>query len=484
MPTLLATAIFICLIILLFVLDRARDEKVSVALWIPTIWISLASSRMVSQWMGVATAVESSAQAAEGNALDRNILMALIAAGMLVLARRGKSVRALLRSNAPILIFLSYCAVSVIWSDYPGVAFKRWTKAVGELVMILIVLTELDPSAAIMRLLTRIGFLLVPTSVLFIKYHPALGRVYGGMAVSHVSYTGVTLDKNMLGVLCLMAGLNCVAQFIGAYRQAAEKRQVRRLLAQAVVFALVLWLFRIANSMTPLACFILGSAMIAATSFPGLAGRRATPHLMALGILAVVVTGLFLDLGADLVNTMGRNQDLTGRTGLWRDLLRINENPILGTGFESFWLGVRLEKLWAIYWWRPNEAHNGYLEMFLNLGAVGSSLFGVFVIAGYLKAVKAFRTDPRAGGLILALFVVGLAYSFTEAGFRVMHPVWVMFMLAAVADPRLPAAAAARPSPAHGRGGRFLGVAGGLTPYRPPARPAARPGVGIAGRAR
>jgi len=436
MPPAIATAFFLVVIVGLFVFDRDRDERTSGALWIPVIWLLLASSRMVSQWLGSASAVGTADQALEGNALDRNVLLVLIAAGMFVLLRRGQEVGALVRANVPILVFLLYCAASVMWSDYPGVAFKRWTKAVGDIVMILVVLSDPDRPAAVKRLLARIAFLLVPTSILFIKYYPGLGQVYSGMQGS-VRYTGVTRDKNMLGVICLMAGLGCVWRLLDGFRQPAGSRRLRPLFAQAALLVMVLWTFRVANSMTSLACFILGMGLMVATCFPLIVRKRALVHLLVLAVLGGVLAGLFLDAGSNLVEMVGRDQDLTGRTDLWRDIFRINQSPWVGSGFESFWLGDRLEELWAIYWWHPNEAHNGYLEVFLNLGAVGVSLFAVLVAFGYRNAVAAFRNDPKTGGLKLAFFVVGLAYSFTEAGFRVLNPIWISFMLAGAAVPPL-----------------------------------------------
>ncbi len=80
----------------------------------------------------------------------------------------------MLKGNAPVLLFFGYCLFSVMWSDYPDVAFKRWTKGFGDLEMGLIVLTESDPLAALKRLLTRAGFVLIPLSVL---YHQVLSRL-------------------------------------------------------------------------------------------------------------------------------------------------------------------------------------------------------------------------------------------------------------------------------------------------------------------
>ena len=79
------------------------------------------------------------------------------------------------RQNTPILLFFAYCAVSTLWSDYTDVSFKRWIKAVGDLVMALIVLTDANPFAALKRLMAQVGFVLIPASILLIKYYPGLG---------------------------------------------------------------------------------------------------------------------------------------------------------------------------------------------------------------------------------------------------------------------------------------------------------------------
>lgn len=47
----------------------------------------------------------------------------------------------------------------------------------------------------------------------------------------------------------------------------------------------------------------------------------------------------------------------------------IPNNRLVGAGYESFWLGTRLDIAWnAFPNFRLREAHNGYVELFLNLG--------------------------------------------------------------------------------------------------------------------
>ena len=111
------------------------------------------------------------------------------------------------------------------------------------------------------------------------------------------------------------------------------------------------------------------------------------------------------------------------------------EHPWVGTGFESFWLGERAKALWETHWWHPNEAHNGYLEIFLTLGWVGVALLGFVMAWGYRNVVRSLRLSPELSRLRLAYFTVAVLYNMTEAGFKVMHPVWITFLLAIIATP-------------------------------------------------
>jgi len=51
---------------------------------------------------------------------------------------------------------------------------------------------------------------------------------------------------------------------------------------------------------------------------------------------------------------------------------------------------------------------------------------------GYWRAVAAFRRDPAIGALMLAYVVTATIYSVTEAGFRMLHPMWVFLLLSIV----------------------------------------------------
>ena len=88
-------------------------------------------------------------------------------------------------------------------------------------------------------------------------------------------------------------------------------------------------------------------------------------------------------------------------------------NPILGVGFDSFWTSPNAQtfhqNLDLLHWFHAdqiNEAHNGYIEVYLNLGWVGLGLISLVLISGYRSAVAAFRVGSASvGGLMLACIV-------------------------------------------------------------------------------
>jgi hypothetical protein len=65
----------------------------------------------------------------------------------------------------------------------------------------------------------------------------------------------------------------------------------------------------------------------------------------------------------------------------------------------------------------------------LNLGWIGVGLLATLIVTGYRAVMTTFRRDPGARGIRLALFVVAVIYSLTEAGFRENSLVWIFFLM-------------------------------------------------------
>lgn len=434
MPPALATLVFAAGILVLFRLDREEDSRVSPALWIPTIWVLISGSRMVSTWLDASAEMKSPDAYLDGSPLDRLVLTLLLAGGLLVLLWRWRRSAAFLSENGPLVVFFLYCAASILWSEYPAVAFKRWTKIAGDFAMMLVVLTDPSPRAAVRRLVGRAVFLLIPISVLLIKYYPDLGRGYDRWTWS-TYYAGVAGGKNGLGYVCLVVGLGSLWRWLAAVRPEDSALHRGPLIAHSIVLSAVLWLFWKADSATSLACFLVGATVLGVTTIAGTARNTSAARPLLASLVVVLLSGIFVGSGTGLVEAMGRDGTLTGRTDLWNQLLGMRVDPFFGTGFESFWLGERVESFWRTYWWHPNQAHNGYLEIFLNLGWVGVALLAVVMVAALVNIRHAFSHDHESARLRLAFLIVAIIYNLTEAAFKSFHLVWIAFLLAVIARP-------------------------------------------------
>jgi len=432
----IATVVCGLFILALFLLERDRNSRVSSALWLPVVWLSIGASRSVGQWLGGVQSEAVGDLYMKGDPLDVFIFAGFLAAGLMVLFARRRHARTFLRANGPLLVFFFYCAASALWSDYPFVSFKRWIKAVGDLVMVLVVLTDPEPTGAVKRFLTRPGFVLIPLSILLIRYYPDLGREFSPWT-GEAWNVGVATQKNGLGIICLIFGLGSFWYLLEALRGGERPRRAGPVIAHGVILAIVLWLFLMAKSATSFSCFLIAAGLMVVTSMRTVARTPAILHLLVGLLLFVVFYGLILNPEAGLIETVGRDPTLTGRTEMWNQLIQLSVDPWFGAGYESFWLGPRLQEIWRTNM-HVHQAHNGYLEIFLNLGWVGVALLGVVMAWGYRNVNRALRWDSEAGRIKLAYFVVAAVYNLTEHAFREVHPVWIVFLLTVIAIPKDP----------------------------------------------
>jgi exopolysaccharide production protein ExoQ len=384
-------------------------------------------------WLGMSPTGSKADVYAEGSPIDRTVFMALVAAGLAVVISRQEQVGPILRQNWPVVLFFSYALFSMLWSDDPFVTLKHWIKGIGDVAMVLIVLTERDVTDAIKRLVTRVGFTLVPLSVLLGKYYPGLGRFVNrswGM-----EWTGVATQKNGLGSLCLIFGLGLLWRFRSVYNDREDPSRRRRRVVLGAVLGMVVYLLWMCNSLTSICALAMAAAVMLLSMRQVFRSRPVLVHLLILALVGASAFALFFQKSGDLVQDLGRTSALSGRTEIWAAVLSVPVNRLVGAGYESFWLGQRLQEVESVTGQNTNEAHDGYLEMYVNLGWVGVTLLGILIATGYRNVIDAWRHNPDIGGLRMAFFLGAVVTAFTEAAFRMMDLTWIFLLLASAAAP-------------------------------------------------
>ena len=413
--------------------DSQQKPNVTKALWLPTLWMIIVGSRLPSQWLSLVGIRIGGQSIEEGNPIDAVFFSILVFAGLRVLSQRRVVLGEFFRSNPWLCGFIVYCFLSILWSDFSLVAAKRWIKELGHPVMALILLTEPDLDEAFSTMMRRSAYLILPLSVLLIKYYPAMGKK-GSEWGGEDSYVGITNDKNFLGVACFFYGLYFIWHGLRVWRM--EKSIIRRneLRLTFVFLVMVVWLFMRAHSSTAIGAFLVGLIALLVLGLPML-NREMVGTYAIIAIVVGAVAELTLGISSWGIALLGRDPTLTGRVFVWRDALALQPNALLGAGFETFWMGERYHKMSELHWWRPNEAHNGYIEIYLNLGLIGSILFAGVLLSAFWNCRRTFLTDFDLGRFRLSMLAALIIYNWTEAGFKALHPVYFMFYIILVQYP-------------------------------------------------
>src|SRR6266446_4609222 len=433
LPPIIASFLTVAFIVFLFRRDIRERPNITGALWLPLIWLVIPCSRAVSQWLNIFGLPVSGAVSVEkGSPLDALFFFVLIAAGFCVLLKRQVRLSEIVRNNGWLIAFLLYCFISIAWSDFPFVAFKRWIKILGHPIMALIILTEPNLEEALIRLMKRCAYVVVPVSILFIKYYPQWGRAFDVWGT--LMNTGITTNKNALGGDCLILGFFFFWHLLRTWQTERNtwRRNELRLIAGFVIG--IWWLFSQAHSATSFISLLIGALTVVFVGTRSI-NKNFTGTYMLAALVLVAAAELAFGISGGLSETLGRGSELSGRTLLWARLLALRTNPILGTGFESFWLGERPQRLEGLFYFIPNEAHNGYLETYLTLGLIGLFILIALIIATFWKIrLELFRNFEWAR-FRLGFLAAMVAYNWTEAAFKTVSATWFIFYIIAMDYP-------------------------------------------------
>jgi O-antigen ligase len=110
----------------------------------------------------------------------------------------------------------------------------------------------------------------------------------------------------------------------------------------------------------------------------------------------------------------------------------------------AFWVGpIGFEMYPLPNWsrktpqWRPEEGHNGFLDVYVELGAIGLVLLLIVIGIGVAGALNDLQSDFQLGILRLTLMLAILMNNIAETSFlKGTHDLWFLFLLVSVNIPR------------------------------------------------
>jgi exopolysaccharide production protein ExoQ len=445
-PTL---ALILCLVWCIYVLswECRHNRASSVAIWLAVLWMIRCASRSLGFWMAGDPSV-ADPFSGEGSLHDRVFLGGLMMVGAAVLIRRPLPWGRVFSDNRWLLLFFAYMALSVLWSETPGLSWKRWIRTAGDLLFALLIATERNPLQGLAAVIRRSAMLLIPFSLVLAKYYGPLGRAHdkhdGGD-----TWIGVATHKNALGALCLVAALYFLWHLYLVRRGRAEALEVGELhpWMAMVYLGMIAILFAGGSSpsMTSLLVFVLTLGAFGVSELSrGDVVLFFKRLVLILGVVVVLhgVSRFVFDLSVHhvVLESLGRSPSLTDRLDIWPHLIDLSRShAILGSGFGAFWTeSLHLEMIdrLAMGNWAPAQAHNGYLEVYVHLGVLGLLLFAFVLLSCLRGAFFTARFSFEYGRARLILLLAVLMYNYAESAFtRPTHLMWFLFLLAAIHVP-------------------------------------------------
>lgn len=425
--------------------SAVKPGRLSKWIWVPYVWLFFASTRGVSSWFSPGTVVDPDLS---GSPLDRTVAILLIALGLYVLGSRAQRTKRILARNKWLIALFIYMALSIIWSNFPAISLRRCLRSTGTLVMVLIVLTEHDPLDAMAVMLRRLYLVFTPLSIATIKYFRNIGVSYDWSGTEE-EWIGLATDKNTLGQVAMCSGLFSSWQILRNW--GAQKLSV-----DLVLLVLSLWLLRgskNSHSSTAIIGFLSGAVVLFGLQYIKKRAASAKRIILSVTIAFTLLTPfaylVFEAFDTTPVTLMleatGRDLTFTDRTLIWTDVLHnAAKSPVVGVGLGAFWVGHIGYAMYPLdNWsrktpgWRPNEGHDGYIDVYTELGVIGLALLFVVIGIAFAGALDDLQNKFELGSLRLVLLLSIVMNNVTETSFlKGTHELWFLFLLVAVNVPK------------------------------------------------
>lgn len=374
-----------------------------------------------------------------GSAISRALWLGLLAFGLLVIAGRAPLAWLLARRlNAFLLVFVALTIASVAWSIEPSLTIRRFVRLITIVVACIAFVLACWHARRYQNVLRPILTIMLLGSIVFGIFWPALAIHQETSAELIGAWRGLANHKNSLGALASIglilwfhAWLNREVSLLSALAGGAIaaaclllSRSATSLTAAVVVLLLLVMLLRTPPGVRPYMPYVIGAVVAVLVTYT-LAILQLIPGL---GMLVSPVTAL-----------TGKDLTFTGRAEIWTVLSdHIRLHPYLGTGYGAYWSGPgegspsqQFVRLGSFY---PGSAHNGYLEIVIDLGWIGLICLLAYIFTFIRQALRLLEDDRSQGALYLGLLFQQALTNLSETHwFSVLSVDFVIMTLATTA---------------------------------------------------
>ena len=335
----------------------------------------------------------------------RNMAIAIYLVTIPLVLIRWREVVAALRRHVPTLALVGLVLLSVVWSADPGTTLQRGV-ALALTTLFGVYLAARFELSRLLKLLAAALGIAALLSVLMVLAVPSWGLDRGDHAGD---WRGIYSHKNSLAEIMV---LGCIIHLL-VWRSAQERRGLY--LAGALLSA---GLVVMSSSKTALGVLVTLVALSLLYRAIRWSYTVAVP-LLAACVLVVGGIGVVALANTEAIfSALGKDATLTGRTPMWLAVIdMIERRPWLGYGYSGFWGGLESASAPVLLrlGWNTPHAHNGFLDILLQLGVLGMVVFLLAVFTAARNGVRLVRQDHGSVALWPLLFLSFLVlYNITE----------------------------------------------------------------------
>jgi O-antigen ligase len=332
-----------------------------------------------------------------------------------------------LRGNLALLLLLIWAALSIAWSQDRLHTLSEAVTLVGTTLIIIWMAQTIEWQSQL-KIILWAGAISGILSLAFALALPGRGIDYehGG------AWQGIFFSKNHLGRMMLFF---LTPAFY--FRTAENQTLILRAFRYSYI-VLCLGLIGMSRSKTaiPVAAIYL---VFTATMFFSRRLRAMDRKflILAMAILFSVAALVILPNLTALVREMGGDPTLTGRTVIWSQLLiSVWKQPWTGYGYGAFWGAgegwAAFMRIYGAMHFTAAYAHSGYIDVLLQLGAVGLALILAMVAKATYTGLRELGGNQGARvEWCCAIVFVSVIYNVDEVTFAAAKALpWIMLLLA------------------------------------------------------
>ena len=313
-------------------------------------------------------------------------------------------------------------AFSFLWADSPG---RVLTGIRGEFVPMLLLSLYMASRFTLREQFRMVAWMLgisMLLSVLLVFTQPHIAVHPWGPHVG--AWKGIFDHKNTFGAYSVLTS--------GVFFISAIYAQKNKVLMWSLFVLCIVAIF-LSTSKTALVLSIVAILVVCLYKNFRWMGTK-TVLLLNLSIfLGIGAIGTLVAAWGPILRALGRDPTLTGRTLIWGFLIdyKIPNRPLLGYGRGMFWSNPWFSSgIEAAAHHIPAHAHNGFIDLTLDVGLLGLFFFALAWSVAYAQALKLAYRSQEAAYLWPAVFLTLLLLNnYLESYLtRITNIFWVLFV--------------------------------------------------------